>query len=237
MKTRTLLATIFTLGTSAYAAHAAATAEEAARIKATLETYVGSTEGVVAVEPDGDDYAITFDLAPYLKLVTTEGFSAKIDPIELTVTPGEEGKWDVSSSGPFALSYGVANVMSADMAIAELEWSGEFDEALSGFASTTYTMKGLTMKQSVDDPATKAKSNVEYSVETASGESETTATADGITDMDASMKMSGLKSTTKMAMAADGGFETVIVEPLACGGGLFFQPGGIALGRNHMDGN
>jgi hypothetical protein len=204
MKTRTLLATILTLGTSAFAAHAAATAEEAARIKAALETYVGSTEGVVSVEPDGDDYAITFDLAPYLSLVTAEGFSAKFDPIELTATPGDDGKWDVSSSGPYSLSYGIANVMKAEVAIKELEWSGEFDEALYGFASTTYTMSGLTMKQSVEDSTTKSKSNVDYAVASVSGESESTATGDGVADMTATMKMTGLVSSTKMEAPADG---------------------------------
>lgn len=64
MLNRRIIAASFFLATASSAALAAATADEAGRITASLQTYFGSEPGVVTVVPQGDDYIVTLNAAP-----------------------------------------------------------------------------------------------------------------------------------------------------------------------------
>ena len=69
MKTSAALLTFaFLLGTSAEAL-AAATPEEAQRLTALFQSYLGSEPGVVKIEPSGESYSTTIDLSPYFALI------------------------------------------------------------------------------------------------------------------------------------------------------------------------
>ena len=58
---------------------AEATDEGAAALLATLQTYLGTTEGVVAVAVDGDDYMVTLDVAPLIAKIPAEaGLTANV---------------------------------------------------------------------------------------------------------------------------------------------------------------
>jgi hypothetical protein len=108
MLTRRIIAATFFLATASSAALAAATADEAARITASLQTYLGSEPGVVTVAPQGDDYLVTLNAAPYLAKITQPGVKVTMDPVVLTVRPKGNGQWDVSQKGSYGLGWWTA---------------------------------------------------------------------------------------------------------------------------------
>ena len=105
MLNRRIIAASFFLATASSAALAAATADEAGRITTSLQTYFGNEPGVVTVAPQGDDYIVTLNAAPYLAKMGQPGVKVTIDPLVLTVRPKGNGQWDVSEMGPFAFGW------------------------------------------------------------------------------------------------------------------------------------
>lgn len=191
--------TIFLVSASA-ASLAAATQEEADRIKASLQSYLGSEPGVVAVAAQGDDYVITLDATPYLAKVGTSGFTAKVDPYVMTARPKGNGQWDVSQSGPMAFSWNAPGISSVDGKIASQEWSGVFDEATASFLSSTFAYTGITINQTMDDPQTKIKTTAATAYENWSGTSTGVPRGDGSVDVTSTMAISGVTSAAKTEM-------------------------------------
>jgi hypothetical protein len=105
MHIRRLLAASLFLATASAHALAAATPEEAARITASLQTYLGSEPGVVTVAPQGDDYIVTLNPAPYIAKINQPGVKVTLDPVVLTIRPKGNGQWDVSQKGPYAFGW------------------------------------------------------------------------------------------------------------------------------------
>ena len=153
MKYRVIAPALILLLSSTSLAYSAATAEEAASIKASIQAYVGSEPGVVEVAPDGDDYELTLDVMPYIKKNATADFTATIDPITITLSPGDEdGTWDVSSSGPYAFSVASGDLFSTVGKIENFDWQGTFDEALGAMSESTSTLKGVSISSKVSQP-------------------------------------------------------------------------------------
>jgi hypothetical protein len=196
MKTPILVPTICLLLASTTASWAAASAEEAARIAAGIQAYIGNEPGVVTVVPEGDVYLITLDANPYLKKSTIPGFTAKIDAAKITAKPKGDGTWALSNTGPFAFSTNIPNSLAFEMRVAENNWSGTYSEALSAFSASTYTATGITVSQNVTDPENKVTSKVAYGIEKIEGSSEGTDVGNGAVDMASTMKFSGITSAT-----------------------------------------
>ncbi|NMD07212.1 MAG: hypothetical protein GYA66_04460 [Phyllobacteriaceae bacterium] len=202
LKRRILAATLLFVSASS-AALAAATQDEANRITASLQTYLGSEPGVITVALQGDDYVITLDAAPYIKKVGTPGLSMHFDPTVLTVRPLGNGQWSVSQSGPYAFSWKADGISTVDGKIAALDWKGTFDENLFTFTDSTSSFKGMTLNQLIDDPTTKIKTTSATSIESWSSTSTAVAGANGAADANGTMQFSGITSAAKNELPAD----------------------------------
>ena len=80
---------------------APATPEEAARLTALFERYVGhpavGEPGSVTVAPKGESYVVTFDLKRALAGLESFGFSMDPNTSTTTLTPLDDGTWKVTS--------------------------------------------------------------------------------------------------------------------------------------------
>ena len=188
---------VFTSG----AAFAEATDEGAAHLVDVFQTYLGTTEGVVAVEVDGDSYTMTVDVAPLTALAAEAG-TASLSPLVMTLTDNEDGTWAVSQDQAMSFSAAVPGALDMKMDIASFKSEGVFDEALMTFSSSKSEMSGINLVEKITDP-NAGDMNVEMTM--ASGTYETTgvAAAAGGVDSSFTMTMSGL-SETVMTPAQEG---------------------------------
>ena len=210
MKYRVIVPSLLLLLSTTCVVQAEATSEEADRIKSSFEAYIGKEQGVVEVEPDGDDYIITLDVMPYITKNATPDYSAKIDPLVLRVTPEDGDTWTVVSSGPYAFSFADSKTINSDARIEKYDWKGTFDEALGGFSTSSFEASNFVVSQTITDPTLGVKVKTDYTIANISRTSTATATSagDGISDAEATVNFSGLvlasKSELTPEMAASG---------------------------------
>lgn len=205
MKTRFgFLLSLPLLLSASHVALAAANDDEAARLTEVFESYLGTTEGVVTVEPDGDDYTVTIDAAPLFAKAATEGTTISLTPIELTVTDAGDGKWNVSQEGPLEFKVDAKNAMSADIKIETYSWEGVFNEAMGNFESASGEMKNTTLAETVMDP-TQGKMDISVAIKTVKIEQSGTANANGGADMVAKYELDGFSETVNSAGDAASG--------------------------------
>ena len=204
MKYRVIAPALILLLSSTSLAYSAATAEEAASIKASIQAYVGSEPGVVEVAPDGDDYELTLDVMPYIKKNATADFTATIDPITITLSPGDEdGTWDVSSSGPYAFSVASGDLFSTVGKIENFDWQGTFDEALGAMSESTSTLKGVSISSKVSQPGLSGKTAIEYSIGSVESKSTATEAGEGLADSESTLSFADVKVSSKTEASPD----------------------------------
>ena len=199
---RTALLAVLPIVFTSGAAFAEATDEGAAHLVEVFQTYLGATEGVVAVEVDGDSYTLTLDAAPLASAAADAGGSASLTPMVMTLTDNEDGTWAVSQDQAMSFSVTAPGALEMKMDIGSFKSEGVFDEALMTFSSSKSEMSGITVVEKVTDP-NAGEMNVEMAV--ASGTYETTgaAGAAGGVDSTFTMTMSGF-SETMMTPAQEG---------------------------------
>lgn len=135
-----LLALGFVLGTSTPAL-AEATPEEAQRLTALFQSYLGSEPGVVSITTAGDSYAAKLDLSPLFAKVKDPAVSLSLSPLEWTLTSQGNGTWKVDQDQPLTFAFGVKGQGETNGAIASVVSTGIFDEALGGFATSSAELK------------------------------------------------------------------------------------------------
>lgn len=166
MRLRTpVLGLLLLAGSSSMALAAAATPDEAQRIAASLQAYLGSEPGVVSVMPNGETYEVKLDPAPLLAKVKDAKLAAKVSPLVLNVASLGGGKWKVDQDQPFDLSFKAEGAADVTMKIGSLKSTGVFDEALGGFESSTADLTGLTFTETVSVEG-EGTTNVDASVAT-----------------------------------------------------------------------
>lgn len=191
MSTRTLLSAFF-LSAGSLAA-LAASPEEAAQIKTALQAYAGSEPGVVEVTPQGNGYAIKFDAMPYLAKMTAEtSLKAYADTLTVTAEPLGNGQWKVAASGPWGFQFSDPGKLDVALRFAGQDWSGVFDEAIGGFASSEAKFNGISYSQKFNDPVSFTSGTVTYMVQSATSSAKAVADGAGGSDGTATMTMSGL---------------------------------------------
>lgn len=131
---------------------AQATDEGAAELLAILQTYLGSTEGVVSVAVDGDAYAATVDLAPLITTIPVEGVTANVSPIVIAITDNGDGTWDYVIDQPVSFGYDVPGQTSMTSDYASVVVEGVFDEALGDSSEYHAEFSGATSQQTQTDP-------------------------------------------------------------------------------------
>ncbi len=129
---------------------APATPEEAARLTALFERYVGhpapGEPSSVTVAPRGEDYAVTLDLKRATAGLASLGFTLDPYTSAMTLTPLPDGTWKVTShDGPPLVLHAGAQTVSSASATAAFE--GVFDPKLRAFSSLKNEQTGYTYAQ------------------------------------------------------------------------------------------
>lgn len=200
MKIASALLTLgFLLGASAPAL-AAATPEEAQRLTALFQSYLGQTPGVVSVTPQGESYAAKIDLAPLFAKVKDPTVSLSLSPLEWTLTDQGGGKWKVDQNQPLSFAFGVKGEGETKGSVASVVSTGVFDEALGGFTTTSAELKAVTAEQTVTD--TGATTRVSYAVDSVSMQTTMQGSPDAA-DATSTYSFSGLKEIVSVPAAAD----------------------------------
>ena len=195
-----LLTFAFLAGTSAHSL-AAATPDEAQRLTALFQSYLGSEPGVVKVEPAGESYTAIFDLAPYINKIKEPGASATVSPVQLTLTGQGGGKWKVDQDQPFALTLKVDGKIDLKMSLGSIKGTGVFDEALGTMESSATDFSQLAVDQVITENGNTSK--VAYTIAGMHYESTLSGTADGA-DGTVKSNYTDLRETISMPAAPDG---------------------------------
>lgn len=132
---------------------AEATDQGAADLLAVFQTYLGTTEGVVAVAVDGDAYKVTFDAAPLVaKIPADAGMTSTITPMVMTVTDNGDGTWAYEMDQPVSIAYDIPGVVRNKSDYGQILLSGTFDEALGDTTAYTLAMNQMVTEQTQIDP-------------------------------------------------------------------------------------
>lgn len=132
---------------------AEATDQGAADLLAVFQTYLGTTEGVVAVAVDGDAYKVTFDAAPLVaKIPADAGMTSTITPMVMTVTDNGDGTWAYEMDQPVSIAYDIPGVVRNKSDYGQVLLSGTFDEALGDTTAYTLAMNQMVTEQTQIDP-------------------------------------------------------------------------------------
>lgn len=143
--------TLFAL-TSTAALAEPATADEAARLLALLQTYVGAEPGVVTVAPAGDAYTVTFDFAPFIAKASSDAFTGTITPYVMTLTDSENGTWATSVDQAFAADFTVAGLSTMSYKMASIKGTAVFDEVMGAFSSSRTDFTDIEIAQTITIP-------------------------------------------------------------------------------------
>ncbi len=126
------LVALLALGPVSAAWAVPATDEGAARLTGVLQTYLGATEGVVSVTPQGDSYQLKIDPAPLLAQVPDAQAQITVSPLTYALTDNGDGSWGVSEDQVLSWSV-VVPKMFEQKGTAKVQSTGTWDAALKGF--------------------------------------------------------------------------------------------------------
>ncbi len=158
-----------------------ATDEGAKHLTEVFQTYLGSTEGVVAVAVDGDAYALTLDPKPLLDQAQEAGVTATLSPLEYSLTDNGDGTWAVKQDQPFTMSFSGPDKSELKEDVAKMTLDGTFDEKLMAFSSAKGGFEGLKATSSQEAP--EGKATVEATLASGTYEMTGAAGASGGTDV------------------------------------------------------
>ncbi|MES2435763.1 MAG: hypothetical protein V4586_18280 [Pseudomonadota bacterium] len=175
-------------------ASAEATPEGAEALTATLQTYLGATDGVVTVTPEDDYYDVTLDFAPLIAKAPPE-VKTTITPIEFSLTDNGDGTWEMEQDQPLEFTLSVPGSADIAVKIASIQSTGTFDAALQSFTTSTTTATDFSLTEKITDPNTKTDSNIAYSVASMKYNSTAEAGADGGVDSKATYEATSLSET------------------------------------------
>ena len=193
---RTVLAFALYAATSSVAL-AAATAEQAAQIKTTLQAYFGATPGVVEVAPEGDGYKLTLDFGPLA--AGAKNAKVTMTPLAMTLADQGGGKWQVDSDQPVSFGVDAGDQGTLKYDFGGFKMTGVFDEALGTFATQDVEVTNLHYAQNLKDPK-GAVISADYTVEKMTSAMTATAAGEGA-DMVVKQSFTGMNET--IAIPAD----------------------------------
>ena len=182
--TRTAILAVLPIVFAGSAAFAEATDAGAAHLTEVFQTYLGTTEGVVAVEVDGDDYLLTLDAATLAAKAAEAGGSASMTPLVMTLTDNGDGTWDVVQDQALSLTFAIPGQLEVSAEVESFTSEGVFDEALMSFSSSSSEMTNLTMVEKITDPSAGEMS---VNITVASATYETTGVAGAAGGVDSTM--------------------------------------------------
>lgn len=191
---RTALLAVLPLVFSGSAAFAEATEEGAAHLVEVFQTYLGTTEGVVSVEVDGDVYSLTLDAAPLIAMATEPGGSASMTPVVMSLTDNGDGTWDVEQDQSLKLAFSLPGAADVVEEVGSVVWDGVFDEALMTFTSGKGEMTDIKVTETISD-LNSGDVSIDVTVASATFEMTGNIGANGGADNTVNMTMTGLTET------------------------------------------
>lgn len=153
MRISTLGLAAFLALSSSLPALAATTADDAAKLQASLQAYFGKGADALKITPDGDGFKVVLDVTPMLAAAKQAGEEISLSPIEMNLTPEGNGKWKIKHDGPLKLSIKGKDQMQVDEVFENFSMDGEFDEALGYFSALDMQGKNITVSENMTDPA------------------------------------------------------------------------------------
>ena len=144
-----------------------ATPEEATRLLALFQTYIGAEPGVVTVEPNGEAYTVTFDFAPFIAKASPDAFAGTITPYVLTITDNGDGTWATQSDQAFSASFTASGLTEVSYTIGSWKSTGMFNETLGAFSKSRSEFTDLAITQAMtlpDQPSSNSSSSAEKGV-------------------------------------------------------------------------
>jgi hypothetical protein len=200
--TKTAILAVLPLVFAGSAAFAEATDEGATHLTEVFQAYLGSAEGVVSVEVDGDSYALTLDATPLSAAATEAGGTATLTPLEMSLTDNGDGTWEVTQDQAISIAVTIPGSADIKVDVASFKSEGTFDEALMSFATSKSEMTGVKIVEKITDPQS-GEMAVDIAIASGSYESTAVAGAAGGVDNTLSMTMTGL-TETMMTPAQEG---------------------------------
>lgn len=192
--TRTAILAVLPIFLAGSAAFAEATDDGAAHLTEVFQSYLGATEGVVSVEVDGDDYALTIDVAPLMALAAQSGGTATVTPMEMTLTDNGDGTWDVVQDQSMSIAFTVPDMMDVSKVIGSVKSEGVFDEALMSFTSAKGEMTDIKVTEKVTQPG-PGEMSIDMSIASGTFEMTGVAGASGGVDNTISLVFNNLTQT------------------------------------------
>ncbi|MBI1172820.1 hypothetical protein GC209_15610 [bacterium] len=171
-----------------------ATQDGADHLAQVFQTYLGATEGVVAVAPNGDSYDLTLDPTPLIELGKDQGMTGTVTPLELSLTDNGDGTWAVSMDQAISIAVAKAGAFDVKEDIGQQTLEGTFDEKLMTFSKLSGTFSGVKLSQTMQTPDGKS-SAAEVAIDKGTIEATATAGASGGADTVATLSASGLSET------------------------------------------
>lgn len=151
MRPSLLLAAPVALFWAAAAWAAPATEAGAARLTALFQTYIGTTEGMLALRPDGEAYEVTLDLSP-LSRAMPEGAAFAATPLVLRLTDQGDGSWAVAMDQGVALTVSDKGKVDLALTMGKVQFTGVFDEALQAFRQSRSDLADFDLQNIMTDP-------------------------------------------------------------------------------------
>ena len=176
---------------------APATADEAARLLAVFQTYIGAEPGVVTVAAMGDAYTVTFDFAPFIAKAASDTFTGTITPYVMTLTDNDDGTWATSVDQAFAADFTVTGLSAMSYKMGSIKGTAVFDETLAAFRSSRTDFTDIAITQVIslpDQPPTNSSSTA------ASGYYESAAIASTVKGVDTTVTYALTGYAQTMAM-------------------------------------
>ena len=179
-----------------------ATQQGADRLHQVFQTYLGQGAQVVSVTANGDVYDLTIDAQPLIDLGQDAGVLGNVTPLDLQLTDHGDGTWGVMLDQAVAIDLSMPQVLDLQEKIANLSFTGTFDETLMAFTQANSAFSDLTLRETIYSPDVPPQT-IEMTLDAGSMQSTARAAAAGGTDFDASFTATGL-TETMITPALDG---------------------------------
>lgn len=178
---------------ASFSAAEVATPEGAAELTDVLQTYLGSTAGVVSVAPTGGAYSVKIDFVPLIAKADDSRL-IQFTPIEFSVTENGNGIWGITQDQSFKASFSVSGQADIAFSIARLSGSGTFDEHLGIFSSSSTQIKDMKLVETIKDP-NAGETHVDYAIASLRYETSGKTAATAGVDVASAYAMEGLSET------------------------------------------
>jgi hypothetical protein len=184
---------------SGHALAAPATPDQAARITASLQSYVKAEPGVITVTPNGEAYDLKVDFNPLLARANKADAKGQMSPWNMKLVDQGSGKWQVTQDEPVSLSFKSPGATDFQLTIGKISSSGVFDEALGAFASSSAAITDVAVAQSTMLP-NEPPSQVSYTFKSGKVETNLMPSAAGGADGTAKITFDQLSETISMPL-------------------------------------